>query len=84
MVSFELSGGGEAARRMMDRVEIPVIAPSLGGVESLLTRPAMTSHLSLTPEERAERGITDGLIRMSVGIEAADDLIADLERALGD
>ncbi|HEX5132723.1 MAG TPA: PLP-dependent transferase [Candidatus Krumholzibacteria bacterium] len=84
MLSFELKGGVEAARRMMDRVEIPVIAPSLGGVESLLTRPATTSHKGLTAEERARLGISDGLVRMSVGIEASEDIVEDLNRAMED
>ena len=84
MLSFELTGGAAAADRMMDRVKLPVIAPSLGGVDSLLTRPAKTSHRLLSPEERLRIGITDGLVRMSVGIEASEDLIDDLGRALED
>ncbi|MCB0260359.1 MAG: PLP-dependent transferase, partial [Calditrichaeota bacterium] len=75
-------GGLEAAERMMKGVHIPVIAPSLGGVESLMTRPALTSHAGLTPEARQTIGIGDGLIRMSVGIEDVDELIADLKQAL--
>lgn len=82
MVSFELKGGAEAAERFMGRVELPIIAPSLGGVETLMTRPATTSHLGMDPGERRRLGIADGLIRLSVGIEAADDLLADFERAL--
>jgi cystathionine beta-lyase/cystathionine gamma-synthase len=82
MLSFELEGGVAAAERMMDRVELPVIAPSLGGVDSLLTRPATTSHKGLTAEERARLGLRDGLVRMSVGIEATEDLIDDLGSAL--
>jgi cystathionine beta-lyase/cystathionine gamma-synthase len=84
MLSFELRGGEEAAERLMDRVQLPVIAPSLGGLDTLLTRPAKTSHRLLSVEERRRIGITDGLVRMSVGIEATDDLIDDLSRALGD
>jgi cystathionine beta-lyase/cystathionine gamma-synthase len=83
MLSFELRGGEEAARKFLGRVTIPLVAPSLGGVESLLTRPAATSHSGLTREERLKIGITDGLIRMSVGIEDTDDLIEDLREALG-
>lgn len=82
MLSFELKGGKAAAERFMEQVRIPVIAPSLGGVETLLTRPALTSHAGLSPEDRQSRGISDGLIRMSVGIEATEELIADLEQAL--
>ncbi len=84
MLSFELRGGVAAAERLMDSVELPVIAPSLGSVESLMTRPVTTSHKGLTPEERARLGLSDGLIRMSVGIEASEDLIDDLSRALED
>ena len=82
MLSFELKGGVPAAEKMMDHVELPVIAPSLGGVDTLLTRPATTSHKGLTVEERRRIGVSDGLIRMSVGIEASEDLVDDLGRAL--
>ena len=82
MLSFELEGGLTAAGDFMQRVEIPIIAPSLGGVETLLTRPAITSHAGMSPEDRAKVGITDGLIRVSVGIEAVEDLIADFGQAL--
>jgi cystathionine beta-lyase/cystathionine gamma-synthase len=82
MLSFNLEGGARAAERLLDGVELPVIAPSLGGVDSLMTLPAMTSHRLLSPEERARIGIGDGLVRMSVGIEATDDLIEDLQQAL--
>lgn len=81
MVSFELTGGVVAAERFMERVELPVVAPSLGGVESLVTRPATTSHAGVDPEERRAMGIGDRLIRLSVGIEDPDDLIADFGRA---
>jgi cystathionine beta-lyase/cystathionine gamma-synthase len=83
MLSFELKGGAGAAERLLERVELPVVAPSLGGVDSLLTIPAKTSHRLLAPAERARIGIGDGLVRMSVGIEATDDLVDDLSRALG-
>jgi cystathionine beta-lyase/cystathionine gamma-synthase len=82
MMSFELSGGVGAAESFMAKVRIPIIAPSLGGVETLMTRPATTSHLGMDPEERRRLGIADGLIRLSVGVEAADDLIADFRQAL--
>jgi cystathionine beta-lyase/cystathionine gamma-synthase len=82
MLSFELKGGTEAAENVMKRVNLPIIAPSLGGVETLLTRPATTSHAGLPPEIRKKLGITDSLIRMSVGIEAAEDIMEDLNQAL--
>jgi cystathionine beta-lyase/cystathionine gamma-synthase len=67
----------------MERVTIPISAPSLGGVETLITRPATTSHLGMSAAERARAGIADGLIRLSVGLESSDDLIEDFETALG-
>ncbi len=82
MLSFDLQGGARAADRLIDRVELPVVAPSLGGVDSLMTIPARTSHRLMSPDERARAGIGDGLVRMSVGIEATDDLIDDLRQAL--
>ena len=82
MLSFELKGGMEAAERFMEKTTLPVIAPSLGGIETLLTRPATTSHSGMPPEERRRLGISDGLIRLSVGIEAPEDLIADFAQAL--
>lgn len=82
MLSFELTGGVGAADRFIEGVTLPISAPSLGGVESLITRPATTSHSGMTPEERAEAGIAEGLIRLSVGLEATDDLIEDFARAL--
>jgi len=83
MLSFELEGGTEAAEAFFDRAKLPVIAPSLGGIETLLTRPATTSHSGLSPEERVKMGIADGLVRVSVGIENTEDLIADFSQALG-
>jgi len=82
MLSFELKGGVEAAESFMKAVALPIIAPSLGGVETLMTRPATTSHLGMSPEDRKRIGIADGLIRLSVGIEATEDLIRDFELAL--
>jgi len=82
MLSFEPEGGVEAARRLLARIQIPINGPSLGGVETLVTRPATTSHAGLKPAERERLGIRDSLIRLSVGIEAADDLIRDFEEAL--
>ena len=82
MLSFELHGGVAAAERFMSRVQLPIVAPSLGGVETLVTRPATTSHSGLTAAERQRAGISDELIRVSVGIEHSQDLIADFEQAL--
>ncbi|MCH8333136.1 PLP-dependent transferase, partial [Candidatus Sumerlaeota bacterium] len=82
MLSFELEGGAEASRRFMDQVTLACIAPSLGGVETLLTRPAITSHAGLSAADRARLGITDALMRLSVGIEATEDLIEDFDQAL--
>ncbi len=83
MLSFELKGGVEEAERFMRAVRLPILAPSLGGVETLLTRPATTSHSGLSPEERQRLGISDALVRVSVGIEDTDELLADFEQALG-
>lgn len=82
MLSFELHGGVEAAERFMAAVRLPVIAPSLGGVESLVTRPAATSHSGMKRDDRLKLGITDALIRFSAGIEHVQDLIEDFEHAL--
>jgi cystathionine beta-lyase/cystathionine gamma-synthase len=82
LLSFELQGGAAAAQRFMERLQIPICAPSLGGVETLITRPATTSHSGIAPQDRARMGISDGLIRLAVGIEAAEDLIDDLSQAL--
>jgi cystathionine beta-lyase/cystathionine gamma-synthase len=82
MLSFELKGGVEAADAFLVRITLAISAPSLGGVESLITRPATTSHAGMTREQRQAAGISDGLIRLSVGLEAAEDLIDDFARAL--
>ncbi len=82
MLSFELAGGVAAADRFIESVTLPISAPSLGGVESLITRPATTSHSGMSAQERAAAGIAEGLIRLSVGLEATDDLIEDFARAL--
>jgi len=68
---------------MFRRLTVPLHAPSLGGPETLVTRPAATSHAGLSPEERARIGIGDGLVRVSIGLEAPEDLIEDFGRALG-
>lgn len=83
VLSFELEGGERAAQDFAQRVRIPAVAPSLGGVQTLLTRPATTSHASLSREERLRLGIKDGLLRLSVGIEATEDLLEDFAHALG-
>lgn len=82
MLSFELKGGLDAAERFIKNTSIPIVAPSLGGVETLITRPATTSHSGLSYEDRRKLGITDSLIRVSVGIEATEDVVEDFERAL--
>ena len=82
MLCFEIEGGTERAKHFMDNTFIPLIAPSLGGIETLLTRPAATSHSGMSPEDRAGIGISDSLIRMSVGIESTEDLIEDFKQAL--
>jgi cystathionine gamma-synthase len=82
MVSFEIEGTGEDARRVSEALSLFTLAPSLGGVESLVSIPVLTSHLMIAPEERKRMGVTEQMIRLSVGIENADDLIADLEHAL--
>jgi cystathionine beta-lyase/cystathionine gamma-synthase len=82
MVSFEVEGSGEDARRLSEAMRLFTLAPSLGGVESLVSIPVLTSHLTVPPEERRRIGITEQMIRLSVGIENADDLVADLEHAL--
>jgi cystathionine gamma-synthase len=82
VVSFDVAGAPEQALRFMDRLRIPYIGPSLGGVESIVSHPATLSYYELSREERLELGILDELIRYSVGVEDADDLIADLKQAL--
>jgi len=81
MISFDV-GSLEAARSLLNRVKLCSLAESLGGVETLISHPALMTHASIPAERRLEIGITDGLIRISVGIEDVEDLIADLEHAL--
>ncbi|HET9620348.1 MAG TPA: aminotransferase class I/II-fold pyridoxal phosphate-dependent enzyme [Kofleriaceae bacterium] len=83
LLSFELAGGVAAVDRMLGRLTLPTVAPSLGGTETLITRPALTSHAGLDPEVRRRQGISDGLVRLSVGLEATDDLIEDFAGAIG-
>jgi cystathionine beta-lyase/cystathionine gamma-synthase len=82
MVSLELKGSYEEAVAAVDKLKLFAIAASLGGVESLATMPVTTTHHGLTPEERARRGISDTLLRLSIGLEDVEDLIADLHQAL--
>jgi cystathionine gamma-lyase len=82
MLSFEIKGGLEEARRFLEKVRVFTLAESLGGVESLIEHPAIMTHASVPPELRASRGITDSLIRLSVGIENVEDLLEDLDAAL--
>ncbi len=83
MLTIAVEGGGQAATQVADALKLFALAPSLGGVESLVTQPCTTTHHGLTPEERRRRGISDAMLRLSVGLEEADDLIADLHQALG-
>ena len=82
MVSFVLDGDARSTAAFADKLRVFTIAPSLGGVESLMTQPITTTHHGLTPEERARRGIADSMVRLSCGLEDAEDLWADLEQAL--
>lgn len=82
VVSFEVAGGADEADRVISRLRIPAHAPSLGGVESLVCRPVQTSHSLLTSEEQRTSGISENLIRVAVGVEAAEDLIEDFRSAL--
>ncbi|MEV0644909.1 aminotransferase class I/II-fold pyridoxal phosphate-dependent enzyme [Phytomonospora sp. NPDC050363] len=82
MLSLRLTGGVDAAEALLAGLTLPFVAPSLGGVESLITFPARTSHSNMSPEAREAVGIYDDLIRLSCGIEAAEDLIADFDSAL--
>lgn len=82
MMSFELRDGVDAAESFMHRARLPAIAPSLGGVETLVTRPSTTSHSGMSEEDRRKLGISDGLIRLSVGVESTQDVIEDFRQAL--
>lgn len=82
MLTIEVKGGGAAATRVADRLRVFTLAPSLGGAESLVTQPCTTSHHDLAPEERKRRGISDAMLRLSIGLEDQADLIADLDQAL--
>jgi cystathionine gamma-lyase len=82
MVSFEIKGGLEAVRSFVKQLKVFALAESLGGVESLCDHPAIMTHASVPKEQREKLGVSDGLIRLSVGIESAEDLLADLDQAL--
>jgi methionine-gamma-lyase len=82
MLSFELKGGIGAGIRMMERVRLASLAVSLGNVDTLIEHPASMTHAHVSPEDRLSQGITDGLVRLSVGIENLPDILADLEQAL--
>src|SRR5690606_1763550 len=82
MVCFEVKGGVEAGKRLMDAIDLWTLAENLGAVESLITHPVTMTHAAVPREERIAAGITDGLVRLSVGMEDAEDLIDALDRAL--
>lgn len=82
MISFRVQGNIDNVNKLLGRLRMITLAESLGGVESLIEVPAVMTHASLSPEDRAALGITDTLLRMSVGIESAQDLIKDLDQAL--
>jgi O-succinylhomoserine sulfhydrylase len=82
VIAFEIEGGKEAAFRLQNALEIIKISNNLGDAKSIITHPATTTHYRIGPEARAELGITDGMLRLSVGLESADDLVSDLESAV--
>ena len=82
MITFELTGGTEAGKQLMNHVKLCGLAESLGSVETMITHPASMTHADVPPEDRRRRGLTDGLVRLSVGVEDVEDIISDLEQAL--
>jgi len=82
MIAFELKGGMEAGMRFMDALQLVTRAVSLGDAESLAQHPASMTHSTYTPEERVAHGISDGLVRLSIGLEDIEDLLADIAQAL--
>ena len=82
MLSFELKGGLSAARKLIRALKLVALVPSLGDVATTCTHPARSSHAYLSPRERAEVGVTDGLVRISTGIEEVEDILTDLKQAL--
>jgi methionine-gamma-lyase len=83
MIAFEVAGGYEGVVRFLDRLQLCSLAVSLGNVDTLIEHPASMTHGDISPEIHAQIGISDGLIRLSVGLEAVEDIIADLDQALG-
>jgi cystathionine beta-lyase/cystathionine gamma-synthase len=81
MISFELSGGIQAGKTLIQSVRLAQLAESLGAVETMITHPITMTHGDLPKDERIARGLTDGLVRISVGIENVDDILADLKQA---
>jgi cystathionine beta-lyase/cystathionine gamma-synthase len=82
LIAFEVEGGVNAGAHLMNSVRLCALAENLGAAETIITHPVSMTHGSVPPEQRAAAGITDGLVRLSVGLENSDDIIADLERAL--
>jgi cystathionine beta-lyase/cystathionine gamma-synthase len=82
MLWFEVEGGVKAGKKLMDSVKLCTLAENLGSVETLITHPVTMTHADVEPAERERVGITDGLVRLSVGLEDVEDLIADLRAAL--
>jgi cystathionine beta-lyase/cystathionine gamma-synthase len=82
MMAFDLEGGRSAVQSMITRFRLATFAASLGGVETTISYPEITSHRGLKPEERAQLGVGPGTVRVSVGIEAAEDIVADFAQAL--
>ncbi|NQV02208.1 MAG: PLP-dependent transferase, partial [Bacteroidia bacterium] len=82
MISFELKGGYEVGKRLMNNVKLCMLAVSLGGIETLIQHPASMTHSKLSQESKQLAGISQGLVRLSIGIEEAEDIIADLEQAM--
>jgi O-succinylhomoserine sulfhydrylase len=82
MIAFEVEGGKEGAFRLQNALKIIKISNNLGDAKSIITHPATTTHYRIGPEARAELGITDGMLRLSVGLETTDDLATDLEQAV--
>jgi cystathionine beta-lyase/cystathionine gamma-synthase len=82
MLSFEVEGSGDDAKKVSESMRLFALAPSLGGVESLVSLPVLTSHAMISAEQRQKMGVTEQLIRLSVGIENVNDLVGDLEQAL--
>ena len=82
VVAFEVKGGLQAGQKFFDSIKLLSLSANLGDSRSIVTHPASTTHSKLTTEERAETGITDGMVRVSVGLEHIDDIIADISQAL--